>query len=70
MLNEYVIITYFKFFCVDCCQWLDEVAQHAEPNAVKMLIGNKCDLEQQREIGLEEAVVRHLISFISYMLPF
>ncbi|KAF0989486.1 hypothetical protein HZS_3431 [Henneguya salminicola] len=34
--------------------WLDDVRQHASPNIVIMLIGNKCDLEDKREVKREE----------------
>jgi Ras-related protein Rab-1A len=28
--------------------WLEEVKKHAGPTAVKILVGNKCDLEDER----------------------
>jgi small GTP-binding protein len=28
--------------------WLEEVKKHAGPNAAKLLVGNKCDLEDER----------------------
>ncbi|KAI7904689.1 GTP-binding protein [Cokeromyces recurvatus] len=35
--------------------WLEDVRQHANPNTVIMLIGNKCDLESNRQVSTEEA---------------
>jgi len=34
--------------------WLEEVSQHAEEDVVKFLIGNKCDLENDRQISKVE----------------
>ena len=31
--------------------WLGEVSKHAGPNAVKLLIGNKCDMEEDRKVS-------------------
>ena len=36
-------------------RWLKELRAHADANIVVMLIGNKCDLVQQREVKTEEA---------------
>ncbi|CEG74011.1 Putative Ras-like protein Rab-2A [Rhizopus microsporus] len=35
--------------------WLEDVRQHANPNTVIMLIGNKSDLESKRQVSREEA---------------
>jgi len=35
--------------------WLDEFKKHADPNAVVVLVGNKCDLEHNRGVFKEEA---------------
>ena len=35
-------------------QWLDEAKQHAQPNMVILLIGNKNDLEDKRAVSTEE----------------
>lgn len=35
--------------------WLDSIYQHADPNIVKALVGNKIDLEDQRQVSYEEA---------------
>ena len=34
--------------------WLSEIEEHAIKNVLKILIGNKCDLENDREIKTEE----------------
>lgn len=34
-------------------RWLDQLRAHADPNAVIMLVGNKCDLESMREVPVE-----------------
>lgn len=34
--------------------WLEDARQHASPNMVISLIGNKCDLETRREVKREE----------------
>ncbi|KAM0027694.1 putative small GTPase, P-loop containing nucleoside triphosphate hydrolase [Helianthus debilis subsp. tardiflorus] len=39
----------------DLPSWLEEVRGHAEKNMVIMLIGNKCDLESQRAVPVEDA---------------
>ena len=36
-------------------KWLSEVNQHCLSNYVGMLVGNKTDLEDQREVSTEEA---------------
>ncbi|CAO3698370.1 unnamed protein product [Rhizopus stolonifer] len=35
--------------------WLEDARQHANPNTVIMLIGNKSDLEKERQVSREEA---------------
>lgn len=35
--------------------WLESIYQHADPNIVKALVGNKIDLEDQRAVTYEEA---------------
>ncbi|KAF5785821.1 putative small GTP-binding protein [Helianthus annuus] len=39
----------------DMTWWLEEVRGHAEKNMVIMLSGNKCDLESQRAVPVEDA---------------
>ena len=34
--------------------WLGEVQKHAGPNIVKILIGNKCDLEEDRKVTTKQ----------------
>lgn len=36
-------------------RWLKELYDHAEANIVVMLVGNKTDLAQAREVPMEEA---------------
>lgn len=31
--------------------WLKEIKQHAPPNAVLMLVGNKADMDQERKVS-------------------
>jgi len=35
-------------------KWLREVKEHAEPHLVTLFIGNKCDLEENRAVKIEE----------------
>eukprot|EP01017_Pseudomicrothorax_dubius_P028320 TRINITY_DN335_c0_g1_i1.p1 TRINITY_DN335_c0_g1~~TRINITY_DN335_c0_g1_i1.p1 ORF type:complete len:208 (-),score=44.00 TRINITY_DN335_c0_g1_i1:165-788(-) len=39
----------------DVENWLGEVGKHANENIVKLLVGNKADLESQRQVTTEEA---------------
>ena len=36
--------------------WLKEIENHAKENVLKFLVGNKCDLREQRKVTTEEAV--------------
>jgi Ras-related protein Rab-11A len=36
-------------------QWLNELKSFSDPNIVIILIGNKCDLKEKREVTTEEA---------------
>ena len=38
-----------------CTQWLLELERFSDPNIVCILIGNKCDIKDRREVSLEEA---------------
>ncbi len=38
----------------DVQNWLDECDKFAKDNAIKILIGNKCDLAQDRQVSYEE----------------
>ncbi|GMJ01759.1 ARABIDOPSIS THALIANA RAB GTPASE HOMOLOG A5E, RAB GTPase homolog A5E [Hibiscus trionum] len=35
-------------------RWLDELNSHSDTTVARMLVGNKCDLENSREVSLEE----------------
>lgn len=35
--------------------WLESINQHADPNIVKILVGNKIDLEDERKVETAEA---------------
>lgn len=35
--------------------WLESIYQHADPSIVKVLVGNKIDLEEDRKVTTEEA---------------
>lgn len=48
-------------------KWLKELREHAEPNIVIMLVGNKSDLRHLRGVPAEEArafAEKHNLSFI------
>jgi len=38
----------------DIENWLGEVRQHASANIVKILVGNKCDMKDQRQVSYQE----------------
>ncbi|GLJ47328.1 hypothetical protein SUGI_0999230 [Cryptomeria japonica] len=35
-------------------RWLEELKMHTDTNVVRMLVGNKCDLEHIREVSVED----------------
>jgi len=39
----------------NCETWLEELVTHADPGILVMLVGNKTDMEQQREVSTDEA---------------
>eukprot|EP00744_Colponema_vietnamica_P024292 GILI01035426.1.p1 GENE.GILI01035426.1~~GILI01035426.1.p1 ORF type:complete len:228 (+),score=54.63 GILI01035426.1:45-728(+) len=47
--------------------WLSEVQKHAAPEIVTLLIGNKCDLRESREVTVEEAAQFAQTHSISYL---
>ena len=36
-------------------KWLKELREHADPNMVSILVGNKSDLKNKRQVSTEEA---------------
>ena len=38
-----------------CARWLDELRAHSDAQIVVMLVGNKADLEEQRQVTTGEA---------------
>ncbi len=38
-----------------CTQWLTELKTYSDPNIVAILIGNKCDLKEKRQVQTDEA---------------
>lgn len=40
---------------LDVQNWLNEAERYSSPDVVKILVGNKCDMESQREVSKEEA---------------
>jgi GTPase SAR1 family protein len=36
--------------------WLESIYLHADPNIVKVLVGNKIDLEDERKVSTEDAM--------------
>jgi len=51
-------------------QWLTELKSFSDPNIVIILIGNKCDLKEKREVSAEEAAAfaekNGKMSYLSY----
>ena len=47
--------------------WLESIYQHADPSIVKVLVGNKIDLEDERKVSSEEAqelAAQHKMKYI------
>lgn len=34
--------------------WVQELREHAQPNIIIAIVGNKCDLERERKISKEQ----------------
>jgi GTPase SAR1 family protein len=49
----------YDITCLDSFQnintWLIEIEKHANKNVYKLLIGNKCDLDEKRQVSYEQA---------------
>ena len=54
MVGRYTCIIYISIQLFNLSTFID-VRQHANPNTVIMLIGNKNDLEKNRQVSREEA---------------
>ena len=51
----------------NCETWLEELVQHADPGILVMLVGNKTDLANQRDVSTEEGrefAAKNKLSFI------
>jgi len=48
-------------------RWLNELREMADPEILIMMIGNKCDLEQQREVPTKEAETFAEVNKISFL---
>ena len=51
----------------NCSRWLNEIRQHADPNCIIMLVGNKSDLKHMRAVQAEEGkafAMKHSLFFI------
>lgn len=44
-------------------QWLSEIDRYASDNVCKLLVGNKCDLVENKVVETEKAQVRVLYDF-------
>lgn len=47
-------------------KWIEEVRRYTASNVLIILVGNKCDLEEQREVDFEEA--RQMCQYIPEIL--
>lgn len=48
-------------------RWLNELREMADPDILIMMVGNKCDLEQQREVATQEAAAFAEANKISFL---
>lgn len=37
--------------------WLTEIERHGRPDVIRVLVGNKCDLDSQRKVTYEQGEV-------------
>jgi GTPase SAR1 family protein len=44
-------------------KWLDDVERHASTNIVKLLVGNKADLDNKRQVDFQTAKVPTIPSY-------
>ena len=48
-------------------KWIEKLHEHADPNITTLLVGNKCDLKQSREVRTEDAeefAQKHNMAFL------
>ena len=53
-----VVITYDitkKDTFKNVARWTEDVKKYAPPNVIKLLVGNKTDISESREVSIEEA---------------
>ena len=46
--------------------WLDSLAEHANPNIIKVLTGTKIDLADERRVEFEEALTQAKCNGMNY----
>ena len=49
---------FFPPFLADA--WIQELNKSAPVNSLRLIVGNKCDLEDQREVSHEQATVNNM----------
>lgn len=50
-------------------QWLKEINNYASDTVRKVLVGNKCDMLENRAVKTEEAKVHHMIHITKNVCP-
>ncbi|XP_068715088.1 ras-related protein Rab-43-like isoform X1 [Montipora capricornis] len=57
--NAHAVIITYDITKVDSfknvSRWTEDVKKYAPPNVLKLLVGNKTDIEESREVSIEEA---------------
>ena len=49
-------------------EWLNEVNRHASESTLKLLVGNKADLQDDKKVPSEEAqVIYYKMDFLAYI---